>query len=267
MRRDFSQASPKFGIFMCLSCSGVHRSLGVHISFVRSITMDAFKAAELARMSAGGNEAWRNFWENHESTKLEGRTWDDCTVRERYDGDVGEEYKARLTAKVEGREYVPGEERKNLPAAKPKTVIGTTGGRKVPGSGSGPSSRSGTPTGFGGGIKGSSIRSESPSLGTMGMGAGAGKKAQNEAFFARMGAENANRSEDLAPSQGGKFTGFGSDPWPPPKTGAQGIPGTDEFQQDPLAALTKSFGWFGGIVQKGVGDVQQKVGISYKIRF
>jgi ADP-ribosylation factor GTPase-activating protein 1 len=219
--------------------------------------MDAFKGAELARMSAGGNEEWRNFWENHEKTQLEGRTWDDCTIRERYDSEVGEEYKARLTAKVEGREYVPGEEKKNLPVKQPKAMPGAAG-RVQAISGSGASSRSGTPTptGFGGGMKGSGIRSESPALGTASM--GGGRKAHNEAYFAKMGAENANRPDDLPPSQGGKFTGFGSDPFPR-QQGGGGMPGADEFQKDPLAALTKGFGWFGGIVQKGVGEVSQKV--------
>ncbi|KAK5008247.1 Zn finger-containing GTPase- Activating Protein for ARF, partial [Elasticomyces elasticus] len=52
-------ASPKFGVFMCLTCSGVHRGLGVHISFVRSITMDSFKVQEVQRMACGGNKPWR----------------------------------------------------------------------------------------------------------------------------------------------------------------------------------------------------------------
>jgi hypothetical protein len=33
-------ASLNHGIFICLNCAGVHRSLGVQTSFVRSITMD-----------------------------------------------------------------------------------------------------------------------------------------------------------------------------------------------------------------------------------
>ncbi|KAG7104270.1 ADP-ribosylation factor GTPase-activating protein GCS1 like [Verticillium longisporum] len=72
-------ASPKFGVFICLSCAGVHRGLGVHISFVRSISMDAFKQIEIERMRLGGNENWKTFFEQHEDTKMRGVTWDDAT--------------------------------------------------------------------------------------------------------------------------------------------------------------------------------------------
>eukprot|EP00965_Chrysotila_dentata_P173567 5729997-Pleurochrysis_carterae.AAC.3 len=35
-------ASLSYGTYFCLECSGVHRSLGVHLSFVRSINMDSW---------------------------------------------------------------------------------------------------------------------------------------------------------------------------------------------------------------------------------
>lgn len=65
-------ASPKFGVFICLSCAGVHRGLGVHISFVRSITMDAFKAQEIERMRLGGNRPWRDFFDEAEANQMAG---------------------------------------------------------------------------------------------------------------------------------------------------------------------------------------------------
>jgi ADP-ribosylation factor GTPase-activating protein 1 len=36
--------------------------LGVHVSFVRSVSMDAFKAIEIERMRLGGNATWREFF-------------------------------------------------------------------------------------------------------------------------------------------------------------------------------------------------------------
>ncbi len=37
-------ASINLGIMLCIECSGIHRSLGVHISKVRSVTLDDWDA-------------------------------------------------------------------------------------------------------------------------------------------------------------------------------------------------------------------------------
>ncbi|KAK1145732.1 Zn finger-containing GTPase- Activating Protein for ARF [Aspergillus melleus] len=234
-------ASPKFGTFICLNCAGTHRGLGVHISFVRSITMDAFKNSETQRMEHGGNDTWKTFFDDHPVTQSEGRTFEDSTIKERYEGEVGEEYKERLAAKVEGREYDPAlVQRNNINNKKAEQ----------------PSSRSSTP--LAGGSTGRGSPADGERLGRT----GSTKKERNEAYFAKLGSENATRSSTLPPSQGGKFTGFGGGlpvEDSPSRGGGggarggagRGVPGFDDFQKDPMAALTKGFGWFTTAVGKG----------------
>ena len=195
--------------------------------------MDSFKPAEISRMELGGNANWKDFWEgkqrNREKWGKPGQGGDGEAMRlvgERYGGVEGEEYKERLGCRVEGREFVglPVRERKRMESWGADTS--------------------------------STARTSSP-LASAG-GSRSQMKAQNEDFFARKGSENASRPEGLAPSQGGKYAGFGSEPPPQPVMAREGsaiLPGVDDFQKDPVAALSKGFGWFTSTVGKGAKTV------------
>lgn len=172
--------------------------------------MDAFKSVEIERMRLGGNQGWRKFYEEHAGSTTV--SWDAGTDSDRYTGEIGEEWKERLTCKVEGKEYVPGEKK---PAPKPAPKPAT--------------SRSATP------LSGTASRSDSPGQG--------GKVKVDDEYFAKLGADNASRPDNLPPSQGGKYGGFGNTPAPGAQ-GPGGIPSFDDVQKDPVAALTKGFGWF-----------------------
>lgn len=119
-------ASVSFGTLICLDCSGIHRSLGVHISFVRSIAMDSWTDKQLALMKNGGNKKCNDYLK---SKGIDPRT----PVKAKYESDVAQLYKEMLKARVEGRP-----EPTSLPPPRNKRAVA-------------PSSAPGNMGGFGGG--------------------------------------------------------------------------------------------------------------------
>lgn len=190
--------------------------------------MDAFKTAEVKKMELGGNKPWKDFFNAHKSNATIGRDFDSCTIAERYDSEAGEEWKERLSCQVEGRTFDPAALVK--PAAKKPDLSTPSGSGK-----STPVSR----------MQGVPQRGISPS-----------QKAKNETYFAGKGQENASRPDDLPPSQGGKYQGFGSSPMPGQSDSSR-APTADDFQKDPMAALTKGFGWLSSTVSKQAATVNK----------
>lgn len=92
-------ATVSFGTFICLACSGLHRGLGVHISFVRSVGMDKWKDWEVKRMQTGGNAKFVAYCKQN---GLHG-----AEITSKYQSYAAAVYAAKLKSEATGEPYVP----------------------------------------------------------------------------------------------------------------------------------------------------------------
>eukprot|EP00746_Dinoflagellata_sp_MGD_P134311 gnl/MRDRNA2_/MRDRNA2_68144_c0_seq2.p1 gnl/MRDRNA2_/MRDRNA2_68144_c0~~gnl/MRDRNA2_/MRDRNA2_68144_c0_seq2.p1 ORF type:complete len:496 (-),score=96.60 gnl/MRDRNA2_/MRDRNA2_68144_c0_seq2:41-1528(-) len=103
-------ASVTYGTLVCLECSGHHRSLGVHLSFVRSVEMDSWKQRQIDAMEkSGGNAALVNFFKERNIPKTMG-------IAAKYNTKQAAFYKDRLTRIIDGQPAPPGDPGRYDPA-------------------------------------------------------------------------------------------------------------------------------------------------------
>lgn len=100
-------ASLNNAVFVCIKCSGIHRSFGIRVSFIRSLQIDSWDDKQIEFLEKGGNKRFRELLNEY-------KVPDNATMDFKYMIRASDYYRQLLKSEVENLD----------PPIKPDPILG-----------------------------------------------------------------------------------------------------------------------------------------------